>query len=655
MKSLTMIHDILVSKKESFTGSYHVPSCWNCIEYDKYKTPEECPGEIDVNPYGFFASCIDNITKKKSDLRHIDSIKDNLIYSILPRSFTAWPHYRHDDLCEGTLLKALALLPFLKRLGVTILYLLPIFSCSDHYKKGELGSPYSIKDFYRIDRGLHDPLLGDYSEGMLETEFMAFVEACHVLDIKVIVDFAFRTTARDNVLIAGHPDWFFWIKKECADVFKTPVLGDGEESYSMNAATIRQLYKSPDLKKYLNQFSPSPDKIDQDKWETIKSSGCDDMDKAIENVFNITTVPGFSDVINDHQPAWTDVTYLRYYFDNPPEIQKHLPWDQPPYIMQDGASLTNSHGKVKNDELWQYIANVLPFYKMRFAIDGARIDMAHALPDELNALIVSKIKSAYPDFILWSEELNPENSGQAKASGFDFISGFTYADYKKVNCSGFNSAIIESLLQSDIPIVASLETPDTPRSAFVYQSTALLKLLLVLNSFMPNAIPMINSGQELFETQPMNLGLDNDENGRFVLSGSDPMYGKLAFFDRYCLHWANASSEFFDFLSEIVQIREKHISLLTDGEFIKHAELAHAKKLTVLHYKNADGTNLIVAANRSQDKKAVLNLEKLMDYQLNQECNILYNSNGECESEPESLKKILKPLETIILEIVQTR
>ena len=35
---------------------------------------------------------------------------------------------------------------------------------------------------------------------------------------------------------------------------------------------------------------------------------------------------------------------------------------------------------------------------------------------------------------------------------------------------------------------------------------------------MPNAVPFINSGQELLEVQPMNLGLDNSEDGRFVLA-----------------------------------------------------------------------------------------------------------------------------------------
>jgi hypothetical protein len=651
MNNLTTIRDTLLSKKDSFTGDYFIPSCWNSINYTDYKTSDERPGEININPYDFFAACIDCILVQKSVLRQKESVKENLIYSVLLRSYTAWNHSCSDQIGTGTLLKTMALLPLLKKIGVRILYLLPVFSCSDHYKKGELGSPYSIQNFYSIDKGLHDPMLGGFSNDLLDMEFLAFTEACHAMGMKVILDFAFRTSARNNMLIADHPDWFYWIKKENADHFETPKLGDGQKAYEINTETIQQLYESPDLALYLSQFTVSPDKIDRDKWEKIRSGGCEDIDKRIEEVFHITTVPGFSDVINDHQPAWTDVTYLRFYFDNSPKIEAYLPKNQPPYIMQDGASLSHSHGTVKNEELWEYIAGILPFYRSHYGIDGARIDMAHALPDELNERIVNTIKSIDPHFILWSEELSPEKSSQAKASGFDFISGFTYMDYKKVCKVDFNNAMIENLLKSEIPVVASLETPDTPRSAWIHSSHSLLKLLMVLNSFMPNTIPMVNSGQELYEIQPMNLGLDNDENGRFVLPQSDPMYGKLAFFDKYRLHWTDASREILELLCEVSGIRERYHSLIADGRLVHHPELARSKKLTVLHYQGKEGESLVVAANRSLDGTVILDLMKLLEFGENQEYSVVFDSCGYPKDQPQPSKRILKPLETIIFEI----
>jgi starch synthase (maltosyl-transferring) len=549
------------------------------------------------------------------------------------------------------------ILPMLKRLKVSILYLLPIFSCSDRYKKGGLGSPYAVKDIYRLDSGLHDPLLGDYFAELLEIEFKAFVEACHASGIKVIVDFAFRTVARDNVLIARHPDWFFWIKSEFDDEFKPPMIGDGEKSYCLNEKVVRRLYKSPQADGYLSRFTLPPDKINAARWENIKSRGPEGIEEQIRREFGVTTVPGFSDVVNDRQPAWTDVTYLKFYFDNPPEIQKYIPKNQPPYIMQDGASLNCSHGKEKNAGLWDYVAGVLPFYKKNYRIDGARIDMAHALPAELNALMIEKVRETDGKFILWSEEFDPAKGAQARNDGFDFISGYSYSGYKKIKQAGFNKAILQDgFLKSELPLAASAETPDTPRAAQIHKNPDLLRLIVILNNFMPNSVPLICGGQELMEIQPMNLGIDNDESGRFVLPRNDPMYGKLAFFDEYCLHWKNDGEFIGSVLRDTLGIRKDHLPLITGKRnFVQYPELFHDKKLTALcYYCKACGDGLIIAANRSENTRALLNLKKLLPSDLSQNgrATIIYDKNGICERPASTGKSFyLNPSEALIIEL----
>ena len=68
----------------------------------------------------------------------------------------------------------------------------------------------------------------------------------------------------------------------------------------------------------------------------------------------------------------------------------------------------------------------------------------------------------------------------------------------------------------------------------MYKNKRVLSLLTFLNYFIPNSVPFINNGMEAMEIQPMNLGLGNTEEGRFVLNKKDPMYGKLPF--RCLLH-----------------------------------------------------------------------------------------------------------------------
>ena len=469
---------------------------------------------------------------------------------MLIRTFTAWYH-TEGALSSGTFLKTISLLPYLKSLGVDIIYLLPIFEYSTRYKKGDLGSPYAIKNIYKLDKNLHDPLLGEYTESMLEIQFKAFVEACHILGIKVMVDFVFRTVSRDNDLLAEHPDWFYWIDLKNSDSFSAPSV-DKKEPFAVDNSSIACLYRSKGIERYLSQFTQSPDKIHPEKWQMLvkrhKETGENILD-LIEAEFSITTVPGFSDVVNDSQPPWTDVTFLKFYFDVHEEAKKYITDQHPPYIMQDGVRLSVFRGRLENKELREYITGVIPYYQRKFGIDGARIDMAHALSPDLNTEIIAEVKLINENFILWSKSLTRQIE-DAKAYGYHFISGDTWAVYNSFNKPFFNKKLIsDSLLRSELPMIASLETPDTPRAALMYKNKRVLSLLTFLNYFIPNSVPFINNGMEAMEIQPMNLGLGNTEEGRFVLNKKDPMYGKLAFFDAYCIHW---KSKDFQWMKRII-------------------------------------------------------------------------------------------------------
>src|SRR5665811_635045 len=177
--------------------------------------------------------------------------------------------------------------------------------------------------------------------------------------MKVVLDFAFRTTARDSVLIADHPDWFCWIRKECAARFRAPSLGDGTTTQELNDEILRELYTSSQIPAYLAQFTWSPDRIDPDRWEAVRASASGDLLGAIEDQFGITTAPGFSPVINDQQPPWTDATYLRFYRDNAAQVGKYVADDQAPFVMQDSASLSKYPGDKPNEALWRYVEGVM--------------------------------------------------------------------------------------------------------------------------------------------------------------------------------------------------------------------------------------------------------------------------------------------------------
>ena len=120
-------------------------------------------------------------------LRHPEWAKSATIYQINTRQFTA----------EGTFRAAQAELPRLKQLGVEILWLMPVHPIGEIKRKGSLGSPYSVQDYYGVN-----PEFGTL------TDLRAFTDAAHAQGMYVILDWVANHSAWDNPLVTEHPDWY---------------------------------------------------------------------------------------------------------------------------------------------------------------------------------------------------------------------------------------------------------------------------------------------------------------------------------------------------------------------------------------------------------------------------------------------------------------
>jgi glycosidase len=100
-------------------------------------------------------------------LEHPEWSKNASIYQINLRQFTV----------EGTFRAAEAHLPRLKALGVDILWLMPIHEIGIKNRKGTLGSPYSVKDYYSVN-----PEFGNLED------LKHFVTLAHQQGFRVILD-----------------------------------------------------------------------------------------------------------------------------------------------------------------------------------------------------------------------------------------------------------------------------------------------------------------------------------------------------------------------------------------------------------------------------------------------------------------------------------
>ena len=98
---------------------------------------------------------------------------------------------------EGTFAALQQHLPRLKRLGVDILWLMPVQPIGRKNRKGPLGSYYAIADYTAVN-----------PEHGSEADFRRFVDAAHAQGMKVILDWVANHTAHDHEWIAAHPDWY---------------------------------------------------------------------------------------------------------------------------------------------------------------------------------------------------------------------------------------------------------------------------------------------------------------------------------------------------------------------------------------------------------------------------------------------------------------
>ena len=327
--------------------------------------------------------------------------------------------------------------------------------------------------------------------------------------MRVSIDFVPRTSARDSILIKDHPDWFYWISLDSAKEFRTPHV-EGLNNYTTpTKECAEQIYNSKYVLSFIDKFSDNPSIINPSLWKKVKNMNGNLLSN-IEKHFNITTAPAFSDAINDPQPSWNDVTYLKMYFDNPISSKPYLNSKKvKPYVLFDVAKSSLNPGKVKNKELWDYISNVIPYYQQEFGIDCARIDMGHALPKELNKLLIKKAREIDPYFGFIAEEMFIGNSNEHKQLKYNAIVGNSFLmihELDKYKIQEFSY----STRYSALPVFAASETHDTPRIASRPNGEKLNLFLSSACMFAPNAIPFLNCGQEINEITSINTGLGSN-------------------------------------------------------------------------------------------------------------------------------------------------
>lgn len=126
-------------------------------------------------------------TATAADMPHLPWSRQAVIYQINVRQYSR----------AGSFKAVQADLPRLKKLGVDILWLMPVQPIGRLNRKGTLGSYYSISDYTAVN-----PEFGTLADAK------AFVAEAHRLGFKVILDWVPNHTAWDHGWATAHKDWY---------------------------------------------------------------------------------------------------------------------------------------------------------------------------------------------------------------------------------------------------------------------------------------------------------------------------------------------------------------------------------------------------------------------------------------------------------------
>ena len=188
-------------------------------------------------------------------------VRDGVIYEIYPRAFSA----------EGNFNGITAQLDRLKDLGVTILWLMPIHPIGQEKKKGTIGSPYAVRDYYAINP--------DYGT---KEDLKRLIAEAHRRRMKVIIDIVANHTSWDSVLMK-HPDFY---KRDASGRITYPYDWFDIAALNYNNRELRR-YMTDVLKYWIREFDLDGFRCDvagevpTDFWENARA----ELDKIKPDIF----------------------------------------------------------------------------------------------------------------------------------------------------------------------------------------------------------------------------------------------------------------------------------------------------------------------------------------------------------------------------------
>ncbi|MBX7056394.1 MAG: family 10 glycosylhydrolase [Pyrinomonadaceae bacterium] len=173
----------------------------------------------------FLAGCVfgqqqpSRDVSKESARSSQEWVKDAVIYQIWERAYSQ----------KGDFSAITTDLDRIRSLGVDVLWLMPVHPIGQVKKKGTIGSPYAVRDYYGVNPEYGTP-----------ADLKRLVAEAHKRNLKVIIDVVLNHTAWDNKLITEHPEYYK--KNEKGEI--VPPVPDWADVAGLD-------YSKPELRRYI--------------------------------------------------------------------------------------------------------------------------------------------------------------------------------------------------------------------------------------------------------------------------------------------------------------------------------------------------------------------------------------------------------------------
>lgn len=160
--------------------------------------------------------------KKYVEINSPNWVKNATIYELNIRQFSA----------EGNFKAIEKELPRLKKMGIDIIWLMPVQPIGKINRKGSLGSYYSVQDYLKVNQ-----------EFGSEADFRSLVKAIHAQAMYVILDWVANHSSWDNELVKKHREWY---TKSRDGKFQSTPWRDYDDIIDFD-------YSQPGLRKYMTE------------------------------------------------------------------------------------------------------------------------------------------------------------------------------------------------------------------------------------------------------------------------------------------------------------------------------------------------------------------------------------------------------------------